>query len=193
MATCIHFMHTDMGGSATVYSTFKYIVESGWKDVEVHCIAVLVENLVDANSVLPGDIVTASDGTTIEIMNTDAEGRMVMADGVIYAQKIFKENPLTNCENYVMSCATLTGAQIVALGGEIGAFYTDCPELVKAMESAHANSVDNIWRMPLHHGYKEYLMCPRADICNLAPGVPTIPGAAGSITAALFMNHFIKL
>ena len=136
--------------------------------------------MVSEKAMRPGDILTASNGKTIEVMNTDAEGRLTLADALVYAEK---QGPL----EAVVDVATLTGACIVALGGDYAGMWSDNDDLAGALESAAKSTGELIWRMPLAAEYKEQIKSPIADIKNLGG-----PGGGGSITAALFLKEFVE-
>ena len=138
------------------------------------------ENMVSDKAMRPGDIQTASNGKTIEVMNTDAEGRLTLADALVYAEK---QGPL----EAVVDVATLTGACIVALGGDYAGMWSDTDELAEALESSAKSTGELVWRMPLAAEYQEQIKSPIADIKNLGA-----PGGGGSITAALFLKEFVE-
>ncbi len=176
-AAQIEMMKFDMGGSAAVIGAARAIAELAPKDIEVHFIVAACENMVNGSAVHPGDIVHASNGKTIEINNTDAEGRLTLADALVYA-----------CElrpNAIVDLATLTGACVIALGDEIAGLWTTDDHLGEALINAANNSGEGIWRMPLKDSYKEGLKSMLADIKN------TGPRAGGSITAGLFLKEFV--
>ena len=135
--------------------------------------------MVSAEAFRPGDIVTASNGKTIEVLNTDAEGRLTLADALVYADKLGE----VDC---IVDIATLTGAAIVALGPDYGAVYTDSDDLLGRLTDAAAAGGEPLWRMPLAPEYVEQLKSPLADLKNLGG-----PGGGGSITAALFLKEFV--
>lgn len=126
------WMKCDMGGSAAVLSAAIACADLQVKDVEVHFIAMVCENMVDKDAYRPGDIVTASNGKTIEIQNTDAEGRLALADGLVYAEKILGGPG----KGIVVDIATLTGACLVALGTELTAVYSNCDKTKESFLSA---------------------------------------------------------
>ena len=171
-------MKFDMGGSAAVLGAARAIAELRPKGVEVHVIVAACENMINGSAVHPGDIVQASNGKTIEINNTDAEGRLTLADALIYA-----------CElepHAIIDLATLTGACVIALGDEIAGLWTANDQLAKELIDSAKNSGEGLWRMPLQNSYKEGLKSLLADIKN------TGPRAGGSITAALFLREFAE-
>jgi len=173
----IELMKFDMGGSAAVLGAARAIAELRPKGVEVHIIVAACENMVNGSAVHPGDIVRASNGTTIEINNTDAEGRLTLADALVYA---CEQKP-----DAIVDLATLTGACVVALGDEIAGFWTSDEHLAQGLSTAADAAGEGLWRMPLHSSYRDGLKSLHADLKNTGPR----PG--GSITAALFLKEFI--
>ncbi|WP_320676294.1 leucyl aminopeptidase [Prochlorococcus sp. MIT 1300] len=176
-ASQIELMKFDMGGSAAVIGAARAIAELRPQGVEVHFIVAACENMVNGSAVHPGDIVKASNGTTIEINNTDAEGRLTLADALVYASKLEPDS--------IIDLATLTGACVIALGDEIAGLWTDSDELSNELTKAAHKAGEGLWRMPLQNSYKEGLKSMLADIKNTGPR----PG--GSITAALFLREFV--
>jgi leucyl aminopeptidase len=145
--------------------------------VEVHMVVAACENMINGSAVHPGDIVTASNGTTIEINNTDAEGRLTLADALVYASKLKPDA--------IVDLATLTGACVVALGDEIAGLWTPDDALSSDLETAASDAGEGLWRMPMHSSYRKGLKSLLADMKNTGPR----PG--GSITAALFLKEFV--
>jgi len=145
----------------------------------VHFIIAACENMVSADSFRPGDILTASNGKTIEILNTDAEGRLTLADALVYADRLGKVDA-------IVDIATLTGACIVALGPDYAAMYTDSDDLLERLDASAKAGAELLWRMPLAPEYMEQIKSPIADMANLGA-----PGGGGSITAALFLKEFV--
>jgi len=176
----IEKMKFDMGGAGAVLGAARSIAELAPADVEVHFIVAACENMVSAEAMRPGDILTASNGKTIEVLNTDAEGRLTLADALVYADKL-------GSVDVVVDIATLTGACIVALGPDYAAMYTDDEDLHERLGSAAKQGGELFWHMPLAAEYKEQLKSPIADLANLGA-----PGGGGSITAALFLQEFVK-
>ncbi|NDC34936.1 MAG: leucyl aminopeptidase, partial [Synechococcaceae bacterium WB9_2_112] len=174
----IEMMKYDMGGSAAVIGAMRAIAELRPSGLEVHMIVAACENMINGNAVHPGDIVTASNGKTIEINNTDAEGRLTLADALVYACKLEPDA--------VVDLATLTGACVIALGEEIAGLWSNNDGLATALLGAAEASGESLWRMPLRSSYKEGLKSGLADLKNTGPR----PG--GSITAALFLQDFIS-
>ena len=170
-------MKYDMGGSAAVIGAMRAIAELRPAGVEVHMLVASCENMINGSAVHPGDIVTASNGTTIEINNTDAEGRLTLADALVYACKLKPDA--------IVDLATLTGACVIALGEEIAGLWTSDDTLASNLEQAAMASGEGLWRMPLHSPYRKGLKSLLADMKNTGPR----PG--GSITAALFLKEFV--
>ncbi len=170
-------MKWDMGGAGIVVGTMLALAR---RKAPVNAVGVvgLVENLPSGSAQRPGDVVTSLSGQTIEILNTDAEGRLVLADALWYTQDRFKPR-------FMIDLATLTGAMIIALGHEYAGYFTDDEEIVRALEAASRESGDRVWRFPLHENYDKLLDSPTADVQNIAPG-----RQAGSITAAQFLKRF---
>jgi leucyl aminopeptidase len=139
------------------------------------------ENLPDADAYKPGDILKAMDGTTIEIRNTDAEGRLILADALAYATTKLRPRPRA-----VVDLATLTGACVVALGDHHAALVSNDERLADRLLRASRASGDSLWRMPLVDGHRKQMESPYADWSNL--GTP----GAGVLTAAAFLEHFAK-
>jgi leucyl aminopeptidase len=171
-------MKKDMGGAATALA-LAHIVMAGGLDVRLRVLIPAAENSVSGNAFRPGDVLTSRAGRTVEIGNTDAEGRLVLADALALADE---ESPDT-----VMSFATLTGAARVALGPELPAFYTDDNDLADAITGAGLRVGDPVWRMPLWSGYEASLDSTVADMNNVSDAP-----FAGSVTAALFLRRFVK-
>jgi leucyl aminopeptidase len=171
-------MKWDMGGAGAVAGTMKALAGRKAKAYVVG-VCGLVENMPDGNAQRPGDIVTSMNGQTIEVINTDAEGRLVLCDALHWAQETY--NPDT-----IIDLATLTGAIIVALGKEHGGLYSNSDDLAAKLASAGNATGDKLWRMPLSPAYDKLIDSPIADIKNVGPR------DAGSITAAQFLGRFIK-
>ena len=173
----IEMMKVDMGGAGAVLGAAKAIAQIK-PNVEVHFISAATENMVSGHAMRPGDILTASNGKTIEVNNTDAEGRLTLADALVYADKLGVDA--------MIDLATLTGACVVALGDDIGALFSPHEELSKTLASAASQSGEKLWQMPMEEKYFEGLKSVVADMKN------TGPRAGGSITAALFLKQFVK-
>jgi leucyl aminopeptidase len=174
----IEMMKYDMGGSAAVLGAARAIAELRPAGVEVHVIVAACENMINGSAVHPGDILTASNGKTIEINNTDAEGRLTLADALVYASRLEPDA--------VVDLATLTGACVIALGEEIAGLWSPSDGLAAALDQACLGAGEALWRMPLRPSYRAGLKSPVADMKNTGPR----PG--GSITAALFLQDFVS-
>ena len=172
-------MKTDMAGGAAVIAVMSALARLGVTD-RVTGLVAAAENMPSGSAYRPGDVLTAFGGRTVEVLNTDAEGRLVLADAIAYADTALEPDQ-------IIDVATLTGAARVALGGSHAALYSTSDELAKALEASGAASGDRLWRMPLVEDYRSALDSPVADIAN----VPRSAGpGAGSITAALFLREF---
>ena len=174
----IEKMKYDMGGSAAVIGAARSIAELRPSQTEVHFIVAACENMINGSALHPGDIITASNGKTIEVNNTDAEGRLTLADALVYASAL---NP-----DSIIDLATLTGACVIALGDEIAGLWTENDILANELITAANNVGEGIWRMPMRNSYKKGLKSMLADLQN------TGPRAGGSITAALFLREFVN-
>ncbi len=171
-------MKGDMGGAAAVTGLMRALAG---RKAKVNAVGVigLVENMPDGNAQRPGDIVTAAAGKTIEVINTDAEGRLVLADALWYTEE--KLAPKA-----IVDLATLTGACIVALGHEYAGLFANNDELAEALSAAGEGTGEKVWRLPLGKAYDKLIDSKNADMKN------TGGRAAGSITAAQFLQRFIK-
>ncbi len=172
-------MRYDMCGAAAVLGLFQAL--EGGRDLPFDLVGVLglAENMPDGNAQRPGDLVTACDGTTIEVLNTDAEGRLVLADCIAFCRKRFKPKA-------VVDLATLTGACVVALGHEASGLLSNHDPLAEALLRAGENTGERCWRLPLWKEYKDLVKGSYGDLKNIGG-----PGAgAGTITAAAFLGHF---
>lgn len=169
-------MRKDMGGAAAVMSATLGAAEMGLP-VRVTALAPLAENSVSGTSFRPGDIVHHYGGGTSEVLNTDAEGRLVLADALAYAAT-------TLAPDYLIDLATLTGANAVALGKRIGALYSENDDLIETLTEAATSAGERVWRMPLHDDYLRDIRSELADVANSSNS------GAGSITAALFLREF---
>ena len=174
----IELMKFDMGGCGAVLGAAKAIAQLKPQNVEVHFITALCENMISSEAMKPGDVLTAMNGKTIEVLNTDAEGRLTLADALCYAEQ--KTGAGT-----IIDLATLTGACIVALGDKYAAYYTRDDDLKAEIEGAAKRSDELVWNLPLANEYKERIKAPLADLKNIGG-----PGG-GSITAALFLEEFV--
>ena len=171
-------MKADMAGAATVAGIIK-AAESLKLPVSLTAVLPVVENVISGNAYKPGDIIHTASGKTIEIGNTDAEGRLILADALEFAEKT---NP-----DFIFDFATLTGACLVALGESYAGFFTDNDEIARAMISSSELTSENIWRLPLPEKYQELLKSELADISNIGSS-----RWGGAITAALFLKFFLS-
>ncbi|KAK8515392.1 hypothetical protein V6N13_139631 [Hibiscus sabdariffa] len=173
----IETMKVDMGGSAAVFGAAKALGQIKPPGVEVHFIVASCENMISGTGMRPGDIVTASNGKTIEVNNTDAEGRLTLADALVYACNQGAEK--------IVDLATLTGACVVALGPSIAGVFTPSDDLAKEVLEASEVSGEKFWRMPLEESYWESMKSGVADMVN------TGGRQGGAINAALFLKQFV--
>ena len=171
-------MTYDMAGSAVVVGLMKTLALRKAK-VNVVGIVGLVENMPGGNAQRPGDIVKSYSGKTIEILNTDAEGRLVLADALTFTEKKFKPK-------FIIDLATLTGAIIVSLGSEYAGLFSNDDKLSKQLAKAGEEVEEKVWRMPLHKNYDKLMNSKNADVQNI-----NYVGGAGSTTAAKFLQRFI--
>jgi len=171
-------MKIDMSGCAAVVSSMDAIATLG-STCEVHIITACCENLVSGDAYLLGDVLKAMDGTTVEITNTDAEGRLTLGDALTYAQRNTKPDEL-------FDFATLTGACMVALGGYTAGVFSNNEALAKTWLKNASTAGEDMWRMPLRKKLKSQLKSPIADLRNSGERW------GGAITAGLFLEHFIK-
>ena len=170
-------MKMDMGGAAAVLGVFKAL-QSMKLNVEVHGIFLAVENMPGHNAYRPGDVVTAKNGMTIEVLNTDAEGRVTLADALSYAVELQPDA--------IIDLATLTGACIVALGDDIAGLFSNNDKLSEKLLTSSHDSGEQLWRMPLFQPYNDHVKSKIADLKNIGQR-----GSAGSISAALFLEPFV--
>ncbi len=177
-AANMKLMKKDMGGAAQVLGLAKMIMQLK-VPVRLRVLIPAVENSISSNSTRPSDVLTARSGTTVEIGNTDAEGRLVLADALTEAS--------SEAPDLLIDCATLTGAARVAVGAEIAALFCNDDETADALLAAGEAVDDPLWRLPLHEPYRAMLESKVADLNNLA-NTPY----GGSITAALFLREFIQ-
>jgi leucyl aminopeptidase len=171
-------MKWDMGGAAAV-AGLMHVLAARKAKANVVGILGLVENMPGGEAQRPGDIVTSMSGQTIEVINTDAEGRLVLADALWYCQDRFKPK-------FMVDLATLTGAIIVALGNDYAGLFSNNDELSENLLAASKASGENLWRLPLPAAYEKQIESLAADVKNVG-GRP-----AGSITAALFIQRFVN-
>jgi leucyl aminopeptidase len=171
-------MTYDMAGSATVVGLMKNLA---LRKAKINAVGVvgLVENMPGGNAQRPGDIVKSYSGKTIEILNTDAEGRLVLADALTFTEKKFKPK-------FIVDLATLTGAIIVSLGSEYAGLFSNNDRLSKQLLNAGEKVDEKLWRMPLHKNFDKLIDSKNADMQNI-----NYVGGAGSTTAAQFLQRFI--
>lgn len=170
-------MKKDMGGAANVMALAMMIMDAGLP-VDLRVLIPAVENSISASAFRPGDVLVSRKGLSVQIDNTDAEGRLVLADALTFA---CEDNP-----GLLIDMATLTGAARVALGPDLPPFYTDDDQLAGELATASTTVVDPLWRMPLYKPYEADVKARIADLTNAPAG-----GFAGSITAALFLKRFV--
>ena len=170
-------MKWDMGGAAAVSGLMMALAG---RKAKVNAVGVLglVENMPDGNAQRPGDVVISMSGQSVEVINTDAEGRLVLADALWYTQERFKPK-------FMVDLATLTGAMIVALGLEYSGVFSNSDEVAGNVVAAGEKVGENFWRMPIPSAYERHIDSPIADVKNTGNG-----RAGGSITAALFLQRF---
>jgi leucyl aminopeptidase len=173
----MRLMKKDMGGAAQVIGLAKIIMMLALP-IRLQVLIPAVENAIGSNAYRPGDILTMRNGLTVEIDNTDAEGRLVVADALVMA---CEENP-----ELIIDFTTLTGAARVAVGTEISAMFTNSDPVAQKLASSSDKTHDPIWRMPLFAGYASQLDSNIADLVNSPSS-----SYAGAITAALFLQHFV--
>jgi leucyl aminopeptidase len=171
-------MTYDMAGSAVVVGLMKSLA---LRKAKVNAVGVvgLVENMPDGNAQRPGDIVKSYSGKTIEILNTDAEGRLVLADALTYTEKKYKPK-------FIVDLATLTGAIIVSLGSEYAGLFSNDDKISDQLSKAGEKVGEKVWRMPLNENYDKLINSKKADMQNI-----NYVGGAGSATAAQFLQRFI--
>lgn len=171
-------MKKDMGGAANVLGLAQLIMAKGLP-VNLRVLIPAAENAISSNSFRPGDVISTRKGTTVEIDNTDAEGRLVLCDAITEA---VSEKP-----ELIIDFATLTGACRVALGTDLPGFFTNQQAIANELMLSAQKTSDPVWQLPLHQLYKEGLNSEIADLANSAP-----TGFGGAITAALYLEHFVE-
>lgn len=176
-SAAMRLMKKDMGGAAQVLG-LAYLIMSQQLPVNLRVLIPAVENAVSANAFRPGDVITTRKGTTVEIDNTDAEGRLVLCDALTEA--------VTDKPDIIFDFATLTGACRVALGTELPGFFTNQMQLAGDLMQQGNKITDPVWQLPLHQPYKNMLKSDVADMVNSVPGP-----FGGAITAALYLEHFV--
>lgn len=174
----MRLMKKDMGGAAHALALAQWIIKEQWP-VHLKLLLPIVENSVSSTAMRPGDIIRARNGSTVEIDNTDAEGRLILADAISYA---CEQSPAT-----IINFATLTGAARVALGTEVPALFSNNNQLAHNLIDSSQKHTDEIWRLPLHKAYESWIETKFADIMNSS----TQP-YGGAITAALFLTYFLS-
>lgn len=177
-AAGMRYMQKDMGGAAHVLGLAELIMAANLP-VHLHVLIPAVENAVAGNAFHPGDILESRSGKTIEIDNTDAEGRLVLCDGITEACR--------HAPELLIDFATLTGAARVAVGTEISCYFTNQDSIAGDLDQAAAANNDPVWRLPLHQPYFEMIQSEPADIVNSGSGP-----FGGAITAALFLEYFVS-
>jgi leucyl aminopeptidase len=171
-------MKWDMGGAGAVAGTIRVLATRKAK-ANVVGICVLAENMPDGNAQRPGDVVTSMSGQTIEVINTDAEGRLVLCDAMTWAQREYKPEVMVDL-------ATLTGAMIISLGHEYAGMFANDDGLADRLRDAGNDSGDRLWRMPMGEAYDKLMDSPIADMKNSGPR------EGGSITAACYLGRFVE-
>ncbi|MEC5343060.1 aminopeptidase PepB [Brenneria populi] len=172
-------MKSDMGGAATVTGALALAIARGLKR-RVKMYLCCADNMVSGNAFKLGDIIRYRNGKSVEVMNTDAEGRLVLADGLIDASE---QNP-----QLIVDCATLTGAAKTALGNDYHALFSFDDELVAALQRSAKQEGEPFWRLPLEEFHRSHLPSNFADLNNIASAAHS----AGASTAAAFLSHFVK-
>lgn len=174
----IEMMKFDMGGAGATLGAAKAVGALQPEGVEVHFIVAACENMISDRAMRPGDILTASNGKTIEVINTDAEGRLTLADALVFAEKLEVDS--------IVDMATLTGACIISLGDKFAGLWSSDDGLAESLQASAKATGDKVWRMPLASEYNDQLKSKLADLKNVGGR------AAGSITAALFLKEFVE-
>lgn len=174
----MELMKFDCGGAAAVFGAARAVGALKPPGVECHFVVAACENMINEKGVVPSDILTASNGKTIEVLNTDAEGRLTLADALVYCDKEL------DCES-IIELSTLTGACMVALGQKVCGVWTDNDDLADELNDISKTTEEKAWRMPMEKSYNEQLKSKVADMTNLGGRY------GGSITAALFLQNFV--
>jgi leucyl aminopeptidase len=167
-----------MAGAATVLAIFKALSELKPSNIEIHGFAPLTENMPGGNALKPGDVLKTMRGKTIEVLNTDAEGRLVLSDTLTYACRQQLDE--------IVDIATLTGACVVALGTQIVGLMGTSDLLKEKIKSASQKAGEKVWELPLEKEYLSLIKSPVADIKNIGP-----VGEAGTIIGGLFLKEFV--
>jgi leucyl aminopeptidase len=176
-------MKIDMAGGAAVLGVFDYLANqkpSITAFSDIYGVLPACENMPSGKAMKPGDVVTALNGKTIEVLNTDAEGRLALADALVYAETVLKAD-------YIIDMATLTGACMVALGADLAGLFSNDDVFEKKYGTYARQAADDYWRMPLHEEYLSQMKSQLADLKNIGGG-----RYGGAITAALFLSEFVK-
>jgi leucyl aminopeptidase len=174
----MELMKFDCGGAAAVLGAAYTIATLQPEGVEVHFVVAACENMINERAVVPGDVLTAANGKTIEVLNTDAEGRLTMADALVYIDKE------VGCD-CIIELSTLTGSCIGALGTAMSGLWTDDEDLLETLKFAAKATGDKLWHMPLEKSYGDEIKSKVADLKNIGGKY------AGAITAALFLTNFV--
>jgi len=172
-------MKTDMAGAAAILATLTALEELQ-PNVRVTALMMCAENAISGTAQRPSDVIVHYGGTTVEVIDTDAEGRLVLADGLAYAD-------INLDPDYLVDIATLTGSATIGLGRQYAAMYTRDEKLAKELSQAGTDSGDRVWHMPLVDDYKTALA---SDIADFNHNAKKAGFSAGSVTAALFLEHF---
>ena len=175
--TSIARMKSDMAGAATVLGTIKAMAIQK-AAVNVVAIMPMAENMISGHAMIPGDVIKTAQGLTVEVLNTDAEGRLVLADGLWYAREHYKPS-------IIIDVATLTGSKVGALGSVYAGLFTDSEALVKELTYAGQQVDERVWRLPLDQAYADELKSTIADLKNTGK-----EGSAGASSAAMFLKRF---
>jgi len=176
-------MKIDMAGGASVLGIFEYLATQQPAVLafsDVYGVLPACENMPSGKAMKPGDVVSAMNGKTIEVLNTDAEGRLALADALVYAETILKAD-------FIIDMATLTGACMVALGHDLAGLFSNDDGFEKLFSAQVKNTSDQYWRLPLHDDYLVHMKSSLADLKNIGGG-----RYAGAITAAVFLKEFVK-
>ena len=176
----MQLMKSDMGGAAAVLATLRAVADLRLP-LKLTVLAMMSENMPSGTAQRPGDVITQFGGRTVEVLNTDAEGRLVLADGLAYADLVLSADT-------IVDVATLTGAMPVALGKQYAGLFASDDALADQLLAAGEASGERVWRMPLVEDYRRSLDSPVADLRNI--GDPRLKLQGGSITAALFLREF---
>jgi len=177
-ANAMHEMKFDMCGAAAVLCAMMNVVELK-PAINVICVVPAVENMLNGQALRPGDIIKAYNGKTIEVHNTDAEGRLILADAMAFVADKY-------APDMMVDLATLTGACVVALGHYAAAIFGTSEELLRSLAAAGDEAGELLWPMPLWEDYERLIEGTHADLCNIGPA-----GEAGAITAAAFLKQFV--